>query len=153
MEYLTLRPHHILDIVASVGAGTPFVPAETGNGVHTVAEILLSGQHPPIRLVAGADDICKPCRLLEDGVRCSNMLRQVEPNLSMQDYNDGLDRKLLVYMRMREGEETTFAAFLSAVARNLAGVAAICTHPGEEEAAKLGKLETGLEKLGISGIE
>lgn len=148
MDRLNLRPHHILDIIATYGAGLPFIKADNGSAVPEAAEIILGGLDTPIRLVAGWDDICKPCRLLVNG-RCTNVLSQLEDRPSMQEYNDALDRRLLVRLGMGEGTETTARGFLEAVSADLPGTVHIATHPGEVETEKQEKIRNGLKRLGL----
>lgn len=149
MERMVLRPHHILDIVASFGAGESFEPTATGSAVHTVAAVILADTDRPIRLVARADDICRPCSLLENGTRCTNLLRQVDPPRSMQEYNDSLDLKILGYLGLPENGETTVGGYLAQVSAKLSGVADICAHPGESAQEKCEKLKKGLALLRI----
>ena len=150
MVSMTLRPHHILDIIATYGAGDPFVPSDNGSAVPAVASLLLADPDLPIRLVARVDDICKPCRMLRDGRTCTNVLAQLEHRPSMQEYNDALDRRLLAFLGLREEEETTVRRFLKAVAAALPGVMGIATHPGETEDVKRNNVAAGLRKLEIA---
>lgn len=153
MDRLILRPHHILDIIATYGEGRAFEPEPTGSAVHTVAAVILKNTAQTIKLVARADDICKPCRLLAEGSQCTNMLRQVDPPRSMQVYNDTLDRRLLKFLGLEEEHDTTMKGYLDTVGLNLTGVARICTHPGEREDEKRRNIGMGLKKLGIDAAQ
>jgi hypothetical protein len=146
---LTLRPHHLLDIVTQYGSGAPFKPHVYGHAVHTVAETVLANIEVRIRFVTGADDICAPCRNLKSG-RCVDVLAQLDPPLSKQDYNDGLDRRLFAYFGMTEGQVLTFREYLAIVQGHLDGIERICTHPKEDPDRRLANLTRGLAKLGAA---
>ncbi len=141
------RPHHLLDIISQHGAGTPFRPAACGHAVHLVARKLIGNPETMVEFVVDADDICAPCVHLVDG-RCDDVLRQLDPPISKQEYNDDLDRRLLEFLGMREGQVMSFRKFLGVIREHLAGIEAICAHPGEDPAQRLAKLTRGLEKRG-----
>ena len=48
MERMEIRPHHLLDIISSHGAGHEFKPAAYGHAVHTCAEIVLNDLDTPV---------------------------------------------------------------------------------------------------------
>jgi len=144
---LTLRPHHLLDIIAQYGAGHPFTPSPMGHAVHSVAESVIADPEQAAVFIAGADDICAPCRNLVDG-RCIDVLSQLDPPVSKQDYNDDLDRRLLALLGMVQGDSITVRAFMRMVEARLDDVIAICAHPGEDGETKLGNLRSGIERLG-----
>ena len=143
---MRLRPHHLLDIITQHGAGVPFAPHPYGHAVHTVAAAVLADPDVAIAFVVGADDICSPCRHLIDG-RCDDVLSQLDPPIAKQDYNDDLDRRVLVHLGMAEGSALTFAGFLEVVREHLAGIEQVCTHPREVPSERLSRLTSGLRKL------
>lgn len=145
---LTLRPHHLLDIVTQYGSGAPFKPHEYGHAVHTVAETVLADLDVRIRFIAGADDICAPCRNLEAD-RCTDVLSQLDPPVSKQDYNDDLDRRLFAYFGMKEGQSLTFREYLATIRDHIAGIERVCTHPKEDPVRRRANLTRGLEKLEV----
>ncbi len=140
------RPHHLIDIVTQYGAGRPFRPSDYGHAVHTVAERVISDVDVTIEFVVDADDICAPCVHLVDG-RCDDVLSQLDPPVSKQDYNDDLDRRLLVHLEMTEGQVMSFREYLGVIRAHLDGIEQVCAHPGEDPAGRLSKLTEGLEKL------
>ena len=147
---LTLRPHHLLDIVTHHGGGTPFRPHDYGHAVHTVAATVLADLDVRIRFLVGADDICAPCRHLHDG-KCAAVLSQLAPPVSKQDYNDGLDRQLFAYFGMTDGQVMTFREYLGIVRAHIDGIEHVCTHPKEDPTKRRANLIRGLEKLrGVS---
>jgi len=141
------RPHHLIDIISQYGAGTPFRPAAYGHAVHVVAEQVIADPEVPVEFVVDADDICAPCIHLVDG-RCDDVLSQLDPPISKQDYNDDLDRRLLDFLGMSEGQTMAFREYLRIIREHLDGIEAVCTHPGEDPAQRLAKLTSGLEKFG-----
>ena len=143
---MRLRPHHILDIIAHHGAGLPFEPSPYGHAVHTVAETLLAHREVAIEFVADADDICTPCRHLIDG-RCDDLLTHRSPPLPKLEYNDDLDRRLLAFLGLTEGDVLTFGQYLAVVRAHLDGIETVCTHPGEDPARRLANLTAGLRRL------
>lgn len=148
---MKLRPHHVLDIISGHGHGVEFVPHPYGHAVHTVARAILSNVEMEIELVIGADEICRPCTHFQSDGRCDDVLRQVDPPISKQKYNDDLDKRLLDYLGLTSSRAMTIRKYLTIVARNLPGIEKICTHPGEDLKARLTGLHHGLARLGISG--
>lgn len=144
---LTLRPHHLLDIIAQYGASHPFTPSPMGHAVHSVAESVIANPEQAAVFVAGADDICAPCRNLVDG-RCIDVLSQLDPTISKQYYNDDLDHRLLALLGMAHGDSLVVSGFLRTVAARLDDAIAICAHPGEDGEAKLRHVRLGIERLG-----
>jgi len=147
MEPMKVRPHHLLDIITSHGAGHEFKPAAYGHAVHTCAEIVLNDLDTPLEFVVGADFICAPCIHLVEG-RCDDVLSQLDPPISKQDYNDDLDRRVLAHFELQEGDRMTFGDYLQVIRRHFEGLPDICTHPGEEVATRARNLDAGLVRLG-----
>ena len=149
MERMDIRPHHLLDIISSHGAGHEFKPAAYGHAVHTCAEIVLNDLDTPLEFVAAADFICAPCIHLVDGV-CDDTVGSLDPPLMKQDYNDDLDRRLLVHFELAEGDQITFGEYLQVIADHFSGLPEMCSHPGEEVSARAENLRAGLDKLGVT---
>jgi len=143
---MRLRPHHLLDIITQYGSGAPFGPSPYGHAVHTVAEAVLADPSSTIELVVDADDICAPCKHLVDG-RCDDVLGQLDPPSSKQDYNDDLDRRVLAHLGIARGAVMTFGRYVQAVADRLEGIEQVCAHPGEDPARRLADLTAGLHRL------
>ncbi len=143
---LTLRPHHLLDIVTQYGAGHPFTPSPMGHAVHSVAETVIADPDLEVSFIAGADDICAPCRNLVGG-RCIDVLSQLDPPISKQDYNDALDLRLMALLGMEQGTRRTVREFLRMVQTRLDEVAPVCTHPKEDPEARRRHLGAGLREM------
>ena len=148
MDIMELRPHHILDIVKSYGAGSAFRPHPYGHAVHTVAKQILSDLEIKVRLIVGSDEICQPCIHLQPDGLCDDVLHQLNPPISKQTYNDDLDRRLLAYFGLREGDRMTFGEYLEVIREHFEGLPDICTHPGDSVEERTTNLDAGLKKLG-----
>jgi len=149
MTLMKLRPHHLLDIVTSHGHDVEFRPHPYGHAVHSVAEAVVSNTELRVRFVVGADEICLPCKHLGSDGLCDDVLSQVDPPISKQEYNDDLDRRLFAHMNLTPGTVMTIREFLEMVGREVPGIEKLCTHPGEDEERRRNGLVRGLEKLGI----
>lgn len=147
MEPMRVRPHHLLDIITSHGAGHEFKPAAYGHAVHTCAEIVLNDLDTPLEFVVGADFICEPCIRLVEG-RCDDVLSQLDPPISKQDYNDDLDRRVLAHFELQEGDRMTFGEYLHVIREHFEGLPELCSHPGETAENRATNLDAGLTRLG-----
>jgi len=145
---MKLRPHHLLDIITQYGQGRPFEPSAYGHAVHTVARLVLADQTQPAEMVVSADDICAPCRNLVAG-RCTDVVGSLDPPPSKQDYNDAIDRRVLAHLGLAEGQVLTVRAFAEQTLERLQDLEQVCSHPGEEPAARLQHLRQGLQKMGL----
>ncbi|MBN1673809.1 MAG: hypothetical protein JXR37_22365 [Kiritimatiellae bacterium] len=150
MTTMKLRPHHVLDIITSYGHGQKFKPHPYGHAVHTVAEAILADPDLTAQFVVGADEICRPCVHLQSDGRCDDVLSQLDPPISKQTYNDELDSRLFEYLGMTVNGVMTVREYLQIAANHMPGLAKVCTHPKQDEQARLDGLRKGLQKLGIS---
>ena len=148
MEPMKVRPHHLLDIISSHGAGHEFKPAAYGHAVHTCAEIVLNDLDTELEFVVGADFICDPCIHNVEG-RCDDMVSSLDPPVSKQDYNDDLDRRLLVHFGLQEGERMTFGEYLKVIRGHFEALPELCSHPREAPERRAANLEAGLSRLGV----
>lgn len=149
MRRARLRPHHILDIVTSHGAGERFEPHPYGHSLHVVAGKVLSDLGLEIQLVVAADAVCRGCRHLGDDGRCDDILSQLDPAPSKQAYNDVLDCRVLDDLGIKPDATMTVRDYLLRVDHRVPGLERICTHPKEDERQRLASLVAGLTKLGV----
>lgn len=149
MEPMRVRPHHLLDIISSFGAGHQFQPHPYQHAVHTCAEIVLNDLDTPLQFVVGADFICAPCIHLGPDGRCDDLVSSLDPPVSKQEYNDALDRKLLQFFGLREGQHMTFGEYLQVIREHFAGLPELCAHPREAPEDRRQRLDAGLRKLGV----
>lgn len=148
MSAVELRPHHLLDIVCEYEPGRRVEPAESGNAVHVITEVVDTGLGAALTLCMGADDICRPCRHLQDDGTCERVLTRFDPPQPMQEYNDRLDSALFEYLGLRPGTATTIRAFLELAAAKLPDIESLGTLDGDSRQRFAG-LGEGLRKLGL----
>ncbi len=146
---MQLRPHHILDIISGHGHGFEYQPHPHGHSLHIVAPKLLSDLDLKIKLVFGADDICKGCKHLTSDFKCNDVLTQLNPSPSKQAYNDVLDCRLFDNLSIVINTVITTRNYLKIVNMKVPGIEKICTHPKEDQEKRLEGLTDGLIKLGI----
>ncbi len=144
-----LRPHHLLDILSSYGNGEEFAPHEYGHALHIVGPEVLAHGDLRVKFIVGADAICRPCRNLTPEGRCTDVLGQLSPSPSKQEYNDDLDRRVLAYLGMEADTVMTVHEYFARVNRHVPGIEEICTHPKEDRQRRLAGLARGLEKVGV----
>ena len=144
---LTLRPHHLIDVIAGIGRGNEIKPHPYGHDVHTVTQIVIQNPCIEVKFINGGDDICKPCIHLQNNNICDDVLHQLDPPISKQAYNDRLDTRLFDYLKMKEGEVMELPAFLKKIENKIPGIEKICTHPKRDEAEKLNSIKKGVELL------
>ena len=146
---MKLRPHHILDIVTGYGHGVEYKPHPYGHSQHIVAKAILSDVDIKIKLVAGADAVCQGCKhLLPDG-QCADVLHQLDPPVSKQEYNDTLDYRLLDDLNLTNATVLSLCLIFKILNRKVPGIERICTHPERDQKERLNGLTKGLINLGI----
>jgi len=146
---MTLRPHHLLDILSRFERGKVPEPADSGNAVHVVTRRVGRGLHQKVRFVVGPDDICAPCSNLRADGSCTRILDRHNPPVPMDEYNDPLDRRILAYLGVEAGSVMTLGEFLRLINARAPGIEAVCTHPTQDRAERLAGLIRGLEELAV----
>jgi len=146
---LRIRPHHLLDIVTHYGRDEELGPSPYGHALHTVSAAVIADPDMEAEFVVAADDICAPCKHLDAGGRCDDVMRRYDPPRSKQEVNDERDRQLLEYLGLQEGARMTVREFLALAARHTPGIEVICTHAGETQERRLFGLTRGMSRLGI----
>ncbi len=112
---ILLRPHHILDIITRYGQNVQFKPHPYGHALHTIAKKMIDNIDLKVQLTIGADDICRPCKHLLPSGYCDDVLHQLDPPPSKQDYNDDLDRRLLSYLDLLPDTMLTIREYLQVI--------------------------------------
>lgn len=147
---LTLRPHHLLDIITGLGQGATYRPHPYGHSQHRVVACLLADPMHDITFVCAADDICAGCMHLHADGSCDDVLAQLDDKPSKQAYNDGLDTRLFPLLGLQPGDVLPFPDYVRRVEALLPGLEQVCTHPGEDAAERLAGLCAGV-KLFLAG--
>ena len=146
---LTLRPHHLIDILSYYDPTRPVEPWSSGNAVHVIANTLADSLDRKAKFVIGPDDICRPCSRLQPDGSCTKMLDKHDPPESADEYNDRIDRRLLDFLGLPVGAELTLRRFLEIVDSRTPGIEPVCTHPLQNPTEKLKGIIQGLVHLGI----
>ena len=154
-EAMRLRPHHLLDIVTAYkpDEDPDYVPAPGENGVRTIGRLVGRTLDVMATFVIGPDAICEPCSHLGAEGRCDRILEHHDPPQAMDDYNDPLDARVLDYLGLQPGVTISVRSFLERVNARVPGIEIVCTHPGQEQSARLAGLRAGLVALGIRAGE
>ncbi|MCE5257996.1 MAG: DUF1284 domain-containing protein, partial [Chloroflexi bacterium] len=113
---LTLRPHHLLDIITGLGSGVRYIPHPYGHSQHLVVARLLADPAQSITFVCAADDICAGCCHLHADGACDDVLAQLDPPPSKQAYNDALDSRLFPLLGIRPSDTLPLPEYLARVA-------------------------------------
>jgi len=144
---ITIRPHHLIDIIRNIGQGRSNVPHPYGHAQHVITRAIFNGAEREFMLVARADDLCKPCIHLSQKGICDDLLSQLEEPVKKQDYNDALDRRLFEFFGLQEGTVVSLDEFLGFIESRFEELVPICLHPKEDMTGRRGGLRKGLEKL------
>ena len=146
---MILRPHHLLDIITGLGNKVHYTAHPYGHSQHLVVACLLADPAQAVTFVLGADDICAGCCHLQADHSCDNILRQLDPPLSKQTYNDGLDARLFPLLGIQPGDVLPLPEYLARVQALLPGLELVCSRPGEDPERRLTGLYSGLRKLRV----
>ena len=146
---LSLKPHHLLDIIKLSGFGLSlFTPdVERGHGFHKLGNTVLKNPRTVVSLVVGVDDICKPCRRRIND-KCGDRIEGF-PYETKEEWNRLIDKRILVELGLTEGDEMTVIEFCQLARRRLTGetIAKVWKErpPGETK-RRIECLLSGLEK-------
>jgi len=145
---ITLRPHHLIDIIRNIGLGRPMTPHPYGHSQHIVTRMIVDGTVKAIRLAVTPDDVCKSCIHLTDDGQCDDVMPQPEYPLKKQTYNDNLDQRLVALLDLDECTTITPADFTRLIQSRFDDVIPVCLHPGEDITRRREGLKKGLKILG-----
>ena len=145
---ILLKPHHFLDIIKLYGFGLIlFIPDfRYGHNFYKVANLVLENPKSIIALTTQADDVCKPCRFLEDG-KCTDRMRNFI--FSKEEWNQTIDKRILKHLGLKENDKLTALEF-SKLAREKLTVEMIIRiwreRPEKETKKRVKHLLNGLNK-------
>lgn len=105
---MKIKPHHFMDIIKLHGAGLMhFVPDEKmGHDFYQVGNEVLKNPQLELCLTIEADDICKPCKVCQDGV-CIDSLSGIADFTKKDLYNKELDRRIINLHQLDEAHSYT----------------------------------------------
>lgn len=119
-QEVALRPHHLLDILKLYSKRDEFEPdPERQHDFYKIGNQVLANPNLKIRIIVGADSICTPCNRLSKKMsrldkrprRCTDEITDTEGYLLKEDWNNEIDRRLLVILELEEGQIVTPAIF------------------------------------------
>ena len=100
MEFtLKIKPHHLLDYLYDLAVNNRHdEPNPLGNKNGELCRNFMDGKVTKIIFTPGVDDICKPCKKLENGGKCTDIFDDETTKYYgyrfKQDFNYQLDIKL-----------------------------------------------------------
>ena len=94
--HATLKPHHFLDLICDMAANNGVFEyiSPYGHAMRTYGNLLSAGDIDSVTFTPGADDVCKPCKMLVDGICTDVFTEEVAKSYGMDrkyDYNMKLD--------------------------------------------------------------
>jgi len=151
VDRIRLRPHHVLDVVAYWKPDDdPQYARKSGeNNQRTFVRMMGQSLEIPAAFVVGWDFICQPCSHLQADRHCDQILTDHDPPQAMDEYNDPLDRRILAYLGLHEGDVMTVREFLELVSKHVPGIETVCHRPTETAQWRRDALAAGLVTLGI----
>ena len=99
-EFYLIKPHHFLDYLYDLGIGYRHEDEENvyGSKNAELCRVFSDGKMKNIKYTPFVDDICRPCKKLVDGERCSDCFDDETARLYgiryKHDFNFQLDMKL-----------------------------------------------------------
>jgi hypothetical protein len=94
---MVIKPHHFMDIIKLLGGGIQvFVPdTDYGHDFYRAANGIIQNRQQQIKVTAGADDICRPCRFLGSDRKCTDCISHIKGISSKNSYNEMLDHRIM----------------------------------------------------------
>ena len=99
-DYYSIKPHHFLDYLYELGIGYRHEDEVNvyGSNNAELCRKFSDGEMRAIKFTPFVDDICRPCKKLENGERCTDLFDDETTKLygvrNKQDFNYRLDIKL-----------------------------------------------------------
>ena len=105
-KIISIKPHHFVDIITSLGAGKTFMPHPYKHDLHRVAQHILNNRDALLQIELGADDICRPCihninGLCDDTIDTS--YRPQAPS-SKREWNLLIDKRWCERSKIEQGD-------------------------------------------------
>jgi len=155
-EEIRIKPHHLVDIVMTLGAGQErYQPHPFGHALNTVAHRVLSDMGTLVQVELGADDICRPCLHNIQGMCDDNIDNSSRPRVpqSKRSWNLRLDRRWCRRLGLRRGDLLTVEEFFRLLRRRAGDIDDIYRElPPDNVASRAENLRRGLDKLLGPGI-
>lgn len=114
-EMISIRPHHLLDIIRDFGNKREVKEHRWGASLSTVTQKILADTNRIVVFVMGVDAICETCSQLQNDI-CQ---AEISRDLLMRDYNNRIDRELFEALQLAPGSQLQIGEFLQLVSDNL----------------------------------
>ncbi len=113
-ELIRIKPHHFIDMVATLGEGKRyFVPHPHGHAQHVVAAKIMEKPDIVLEIELAADDICGPCCHNLEGI-CDDVIdisyRPEAPPMKLE-WNLLIDRRWCTVLGLVQGDRLSARDF------------------------------------------
>jgi len=104
---ILMKPHHFFDIIKLHGSGLDnFVPdLNFRHDFYKIGNKILENKETVLKLTIYDDEICKPCRCIDDKGICVDGISHIEGIHSKDDWNKILDKRMMELTNLSEGHE------------------------------------------------
>jgi hypothetical protein len=147
---IVIKPHHFIDIMRTLGEEQgEFNPHSYGHDVHAVAAKLLADRDAMLQMELGADDICKPCIHLVDGVCDDTIDTSFRPQAprSKRAWNLLIDQRWCQMLGLADGDRLTARQLCERLRLKLDGMPDIYREvPSQRVAVRAERVRHGIEK-------
>jgi len=112
-QMIIIKPHHFLDVIKLYGKGIErFVPDEEYNhNFYSVANEIISNHQVPIQIALGEDDICSPCKYLDENGICIDKIDHIIGICSKDEFNKILDNRIIALTKVSEKSQCSAEEF------------------------------------------
>lgn len=97
---IKIKPHHFIDIIKLYGKGIQkFIPDENyKHNFYAIANEIIDWHQVKIEITIDSDDICSPCRYLDEHGNCSDKIVHIDGITSKDEWNKILDNRIIKYL-------------------------------------------------------
>lgn len=145
---IAVKPHHFVDILTALGAGTvEYAPHPYGHDLHAVAKRVLEDPGVGLTVELGADAICRPCVHNVDGL-CDDTIdtsfRPAAPR-SKREWNLLIDRRWCERLDVAQGQTLTARELCRRIQSRMGDLAGIYREaPADRTRKRRDDLEKGV---------
>lgn len=146
---ITIKPHHLIDIIKLYGAGIEhFVPDEAfQHDFYKVANTILENIDTPLQFTIDGDDICRPCNRFENS-RCSDPLNSIKGFTAKNTYNQEIDSRLLNLLHLDVNSNYTVRQFIEYLSNHTDIIFQVWLEEDNELSERRNQLlQAGLKKM------
>lgn len=109
MNVISVKPHHLLDIIKLYGAGLDrFVPDPNHHhDFFRIGNITLKHPETIVKFTLGSDAVCTPCKFNQNDCCLDKVVGNPPPYQSKGVWNKTIDKRLMKILSIKENEEMT----------------------------------------------